>query len=133
MLGGWFGGMLAGDRSELICCYDAVRKAGSGLGCAAVTVLGEHDDLVEIAAELSAWFQAESAMQCGVCVSGTAAIARAFRQIQRGDDPTLHQENLMRWGATVAGRGACGFIDGAAALARTAGVELARRSENKES
>ncbi|MGV9745850.1 NADH-ubiquinone oxidoreductase-F iron-sulfur binding region domain-containing protein [Rhodococcus zopfii] len=133
MVGGWFGGLLAGDRSSLVCCYDAVREAGSGLGCAAVTVLGRNDDLVEVAGELSTWFQSESAMQCGVCVSGTNAIARAFRQMQRGDTSTVHQENLIRWGDTLTGRGACGFIDGAAALARTAGAELARRSERKES
>lgn len=133
MVGGWFGGLLAGDQSELVCCYDAVREAGSGLGCAAVTVFGEGDDLVEVAGELSGWFQSESAMQCGVCVSGTNAIARAFRQLQRGDASTVHQENLIRWGGTLAGRGACGFIDGAAALARTAGAELVRRSERKES
>lgn len=133
LIGGWFGGMLAGDHSDLICCYDAMRKADVGLGCAAITILSDRDDLVQVAGELSSWFRAESAMQCGVCVSGTAAIARAFNRIARADNPDLHTDNLIRWGNTLTGRGACGFIDGAAALARTAGAELARRSERKES
>lgn len=130
LIGGWFGGILTGDHSALHCCYDAVRAAGSGLGCAAVTVLGPDDDIIEIAGELSAWFRQESAMQCGICVSGTNAIARAFRQVLSGSDDPAHRHNLMRWGTTTPGRGACGFADGAFTLARTAGAELARREEN---
>ncbi|MEE2060354.1 NADH-ubiquinone oxidoreductase-F iron-sulfur binding region domain-containing protein [Rhodococcus artemisiae] len=130
LIGGWFGGILTGDHGATLCCYDAVRAIGSGLGCAAVTVLGPDDDIIEMAGELSAWFQHESAMQCGTCVSGTNAIARAFRQVLRGDDDPSHRQNLMRWGATTPGRGACGFIDGAFTLARTAGAELARRKDN---
>lgn len=129
LIGGWFGGILSGDHSDLLCCYDAVRAAGSGLGCAAVTVLGADDDIILLAGELSAWFQRESAMQCGVCVSGTTAVARAFRQVLRGDADPVHHENLVRWGRTTPGRGACGFVDGAFTLARTAGAELARRAE----
>ncbi|TSD40267.1 NADH dehydrogenase subunit F [Rhodococcus sp. KBS0724] len=132
MIGGWFGGILSGGHSDLICCYDAIRAAGSGLGCAAVTVLGDNDDLLAIAGELSAWFQSESAMQCGVCVSGTTAISRTFRQVLSGDTSPVHHENLLRWGTSLSGRGACAFIDGAATLARTAGAELLRRNREEE-
>lgn len=133
LVGGWFGGVLTGDHGALACCYDAVRAAGSGLGCAAVTVLDADQDVVALAGELSAWFQSESAMQCGVCVSGTNAIARAFRQVLRGDTSPSHHENLIRWGDTLPGRGACSFVDGAANLARTAGPVLAaRRAEGKD-
>ncbi|NLU62986.1 NADH dehydrogenase subunit F [Rhodococcus sp. HNM0563] len=134
LVGGWFGGVLTGDHSTLRCCYDAVREAGGGLGCAAVTVLDAGQDVVALAGELSAWFQSESAMQCGVCVSGTNAIARAFRQVLRGDAAATHHENLIRWGSTLSGRGACSFIDGAANLARTAGPLLAAEPlDGKES
>lgn len=132
MIGGWFGGVLSGDHSDLVCCYDAVRAAGSGLGCAAITVLGDNDDLVAIAGELSAWFQSESAMQCGVCVSGTSAISRTFRQVLSGDTSPVHPENLLRWGSSLSGRGACAFIDGASTLARTAGAELVRRNREEK-
>lgn len=127
MIGGWFGGILDSQMSSLPCCYDAVAAAGSGLGCAAVTVLGRDDDIIEMSTELAAWYQMESAKQCGVCVSGTGAIARTLRQVSRGVAPTDATEKLTRWGSTLGGRGACGFIDGASALARSAGVELARR------
>ncbi|MFQ6395545.1 NADH-ubiquinone oxidoreductase-F iron-sulfur binding region domain-containing protein [Nocardia sp. KC 131] len=132
LLGGWFNGISVGDLGGLACCYDAMRTAGTGLGCAAVTVLGPEDDLVAVAGELSGWFQAESALQCGSCFSGTKAIARAFRQVLRGEDPGRHLADLTRWGSTLSGRGVCGFIDGAAALARTGAEELARRETQKE-
>ncbi|MFW0784875.1 NADH-ubiquinone oxidoreductase-F iron-sulfur binding region domain-containing protein [Gordonia sp. CPCC 206044] len=130
MVGGWFGGILHGDHTDMTCCYEAMRAAGTGLGCAAVTVLGPDDDVLDIAAELADWFRQESAAQCGVCVSSTNAIARAVRQVVRGDDPTAHRQNLLRWGGDISGRGACGFVDGAATLARTVGAELERRAQH---
>ncbi|MFF3574893.1 NADH-ubiquinone oxidoreductase-F iron-sulfur binding region domain-containing protein [Nocardia jiangxiensis] len=133
LIGGWFNGVAVGDHGGLVCCYDAMREAGTGLGCAAITVLGPDDDILAVAGELSGWFQGESALQCGSCLSGTKAIARAFREVLRGDDTTPHLANLTRWGSTLSGRGACGLIDGAATLARTGAEELARRNPRKES
>ncbi|MHC3003321.1 NADH-ubiquinone oxidoreductase-F iron-sulfur binding region domain-containing protein [Gordonia sp. GN26] len=127
LVGGWFGGVLDASAVALPCCYDAFAAAGGGLGCAAVTVLGPEDDVLETATELAAWYQMESAKQCGVCVSGTGAIARTLRQISRGVAQPDATEKLMRWGSTLSGRGACSFIDGASALARSAGLELTRR------
>ncbi|NLU82299.1 NADH-ubiquinone oxidoreductase-F iron-sulfur binding region domain-containing protein [Rhodococcus sp. HNM0569] len=132
LMGGWFGGILQGDRAAVTCCYDALNALGSGLGCAAVTVLGEDDDVLAIAGELADWFRQESAAQCGVCVSATNAIARSIRQVSRGDDSAGHRANLSRWGTHITGRGACGFVDGAAALARSVGAELERRATSGE-
>ncbi|EOM75109.1 NADH dehydrogenase subunit F [Rhodococcus rhodnii] len=128
MVGGWFGGILEADHFAVCCCYDALRGIGSGLGCAAVTVLGRDDDLLAVAAELGEWFRTESAMQCGVCVSSTGAIARSLRKVVRGDDDPVHRTNLLRWGTQITGRGACGFVDGAATLALSVGAELERRA-----
>ncbi|MEO9327018.1 NADH-ubiquinone oxidoreductase-F iron-sulfur binding region domain-containing protein [Gordonia aurantiaca] len=127
LVGGWFGGILDASAVTLPSCYDAFASAGGGLGCAAVTVLGPEDDIVETATEIAAWYQMESAKQCGVCVSGTGAIARTLRQISRGVAGPDAVEKLTRWGSTLSGRGACSFIDGASALARSAALELTRR------
>ncbi len=132
LLGGWFNGISLGDVGALSCCYDAMRAAGTGLGCGAITVLGPDDDLVALAAELAVWFQNESALQCGSCFTGTKAIARAYRQILRGEDAARHMTDLTRWGSDLPGRGVCGLIDGAAALARSGVEELARRDARKE-
>ena len=132
LLGGWFNGISLGDVGALSCCYDAMRAAGTGLGCGAITLLGPDDDLVALAGELGIWFQNESALQCGSCFTGTKAIARAFRQILRGENAAGHLADLTRWGSDLPGRGVCGLIDGAAALARSGAAELARRDARKE-
>jgi NADH:ubiquinone oxidoreductase subunit F (NADH-binding) len=124
LMGGWFGGILRGDHSALRCCYDAVRETGSSLGCASLTALGRDADLLATAAELGQWFEHESARQCGSCRNGTAAMSRALLSVAAGDRDPAHVANLSRWGTSFVGTGACAFINGAAALARSVAAEL---------
>lgn len=119
IVGGWFGGLLAAEHSERSCCYAGLRQVGSGLGCAAITVLGEEANVMEVASEIGLWYTRESAQQCGTCIRGTQAIAGALVRINLGTGEMQDRENLIRWGKTLPGRGACAFLDGAAALART--------------
>lgn len=119
IMGGWFGGLLTGERGDLACSYEGVVEAGSGLGCAAITLLGSGDDLLEIAAGLGSWFEEQSARQCGVCRNGTRAIRDTLRKVADGDPNPDHTANLARWGAQLPRRGACAFLDGAATLARS--------------
>jgi NADH:ubiquinone oxidoreductase subunit F (NADH-binding) len=124
LMGGWFGGVLPGDLSGLRCCYAEVAAVGSGLGCASITALGPEDDLLAVAAELSGWYAAESARQCGVCRNGTSAIHTTLTAVRDGDPDPEHREKLARWGTTLPGRGACAFLDGAATLARSLAAHL---------
>lgn len=124
VMGGWFGGVLGAHRAELACCYDAVRDVGSGLGCAAVTVLGSDDDPLGIAADVAGWYADESAQQCGVCVKGTAAIRDTLRMLRENKACSTDRDKLVRWGQSLPRRGACAFLDGAAAWARTVVDEL---------
>lgn len=123
LMGGWFGGVVRTPVPDLVCCYDAVRAAGSGLGCASITALREAD-VVPGVAELAAWYARESSRQCGVCKNGTQAISQTLHKVVAGETDPEDLEKLTRWGATLSGRGACAFLDGAATLARTAAVEL---------
>lgn len=124
LMGGWFAGIAApADVLDARWCYTALTEAGSAVGCGSVTVLDE--DIVTAAARLAAWYARESAHQCGVCRKGTEAIAAAFGKLRdnaAGDSDLI---NLARWGASLRGKGACAFLDGAANLART-GVQLHR-------
>lgn len=120
LMGGWFGGVLGPEHAATACTHEAVREAGSGLGCGAVTALGADRDPLTVAAEITAWYAAESAGQCGVCVKGTAAVRDAFAALGEGRGTTKDRDDLARWGRTLRGRGACAFLDGAAAWARTA-------------
>jgi NADH:ubiquinone oxidoreductase subunit F (NADH-binding) len=127
VMGGWFGGVLNPRAAGVACCFDAVRAAGSGLGCAAITAVGDDEDPVAVAASIAAWYADESAGQCGVCIKGTAAIRDTFALVRDGRAGDLEAANLARWGAQLPGRGACAFLDGAAALARTVVTEFPDR------
>lgn len=119
VIGGWFGGLLPADRTDLLCDFGACREAGTGWGCGAITVLDEAMDPVRFAADVGRWYQAESAQQCGVCIKGTAAIASTLTKLEDGQAQQADVDNLLRWGKTFPGRGACAFLDGAAALSRS--------------
>jgi NADH:ubiquinone oxidoreductase subunit F (NADH-binding) len=124
LMGGWFGGLLGPAHAETACSYETVRAAGSGLGCAAITALDTDRDPLAVAAEVSAWYAAQSAQQCGVCVKGTAAVRDAFASLGAGTATAGDRDNLARWGQTLPGRGACAFLDGAATWARTVLAEF---------
>lgn len=132
LMGGWFGGVLTDNVADLNCCYEGIKAAGSGLGCAAITVLGHDEDLVATAAELAGWFAAESARQCGVCKNGTKAIHSTLNKVVAGDSDPEHSDNLARWGQSLTGRGACAFLDGAATLARSVTLELTERRSQRD-
>ncbi|CAB3772675.1 MULTISPECIES: NADH-ubiquinone oxidoreductase-F iron-sulfur binding region domain-containing protein [Burkholderia] len=119
IMGGWFGGFLSANHGTRNCCYVGLRKAGTGLGCAAITALSDQDDAVQMAGDIAAWYSAESAHQCGVCTKGTQSIAATIGRISQGQGVSQDRENLIRWGTTLRGRGACAFLDGAATLARS--------------
>ncbi|MGW1025113.1 NADH-ubiquinone oxidoreductase-F iron-sulfur binding region domain-containing protein [Streptomyces sp. NPDC002577] len=133
LMGGWFGGLLGPAHAETCCTYEDVRTAGSGLGCAAITALGSHEDPIAVAAEVSAWYAAESAQQCGVCVKGTASIRDAFASLDAGTATDRDRDNLARWGQTLPGRGACAFLDGAATWARTVLAEFPQHIDKNDS
>lgn len=117
--GGWFTGVSTAPLLDVAWCYDAMRAAGSGLGCGAVTILGSEQRIEDVAVQLARWYVEESAKQCGVCINGTAAIADTLALVSAGTADSDAIANLTRWGSSLQGRGACAFLDGAAALARS--------------
>lgn len=124
VMGGWFGGLLGPSHAGTACTYEAVRAAGSGLGCGAITALPAGTDPLAVAADITAWYARESARQCGVCAKGTAAIRDVFAALKDGTATDRDRDNLRRWGDTLPGRGACAFLDGAAGWARTVRAEF---------
>ncbi|MFV2173753.1 NADH-ubiquinone oxidoreductase-F iron-sulfur binding region domain-containing protein [Actinomadura sp. LOL_016] len=133
VMGGWFGGLLGPSHARTVCTYEAVRAAGSGFGCGAVTALAAGTDPLAVAAEITAWYARESARQCGVCARGTAAIRDVFAALKNGTASEKDADDLRRWGETLPGRGACAFLDGAAGWARTVRAEFPAGFEREES
>ncbi len=121
LLGGMFGGVRGPDALALPLDVDALAAAGAALGCGAVHLLGPDDCPVDVAAEALAYLAAESSRQCGVCVSGTAALAATVGGLRAGTAGGGDLTRLARWAGGLPGRGACGLLD---AAARNAGALL---------
>jgi NADH:ubiquinone oxidoreductase subunit F (NADH-binding) len=116
LMGGYFAGLLGPRVLDLPLDFTALREEGTGLGCAAIGVVGPDDCPVAAAADVMAYFDRENAEQCGPCIRGTAAMAQALRELADGaaTDDRLHR--LRGWSASLRGRGACATLDGACNL-----------------
>lgn len=119
VMGGYFAGLLNERGRDLPLDYDALKAAGSGLGCGAVTVLGPGDCPVAAAALLLSYFGRENAGQCGSCFNGTAAMAGVAVALARGETGPAGLRSLEHWASFLPGRGACATLDGAAGIAAT--------------
>ncbi|MCX4776020.1 NADH-ubiquinone oxidoreductase-F iron-sulfur binding region domain-containing protein [Streptomyces sp. NBC_01264] len=117
LLGGLFGGLVDARALDLPLEPGALAAADTALGCGAIRFLAPGACPVSTAADAVGHLAAESARQCGVCVSGTAAVRDAVYALAvgtAGPDTLVH---LERWSRGLPGRGACGLLDAAAGLA----------------
>ncbi|MBL1082644.1 Fe-S-binding domain-containing protein [Streptomyces actinomycinicus] len=119
LLGGLFGGLHGRGWPDLPLDHDRLREAGGALGCGALHFLHPEDCPVAVAAEAAAYLAAQSARQCGVCVSGTGALAGALGAVAGGRADADTPDRLHRWSQRLPGRGACGLLDAAARIAGT--------------
>ncbi|MEU4489788.1 NADH-ubiquinone oxidoreductase-F iron-sulfur binding region domain-containing protein [Streptomyces purpurascens] len=119
LLGGLFGGLYGEGWTDLPLDHDHLRAAGGALGCGALYFPGPEDCPVAVAVEAVAHLAAQSARQCGVCVSGTGALARTLADVARGEAGHDAVGKLRRWSEQLPGRGACGLLDAAARIAGT--------------
>ena len=117
LMGGLFGGILGPARLTLPLGPVALKAAGTGLGCGAVRFLYKGECPVAVVGDAQDRLAAEGSRQCGVCVSGTAALARTMRSLRNGLAGPEDLANLRRWAGSLPGRGACGLVDAAAHLA----------------
>lgn len=119
LMGGYFAGLLSPRALGIPFGFTELGAEGSGLGCGAVSVLGEDDCPVAAAADVMAYFDRENSEQCGPCIRGTAAMAGALRELADGTAEEARLEKLQGWSASLRGRGACATLDGACNVAAT--------------
>ncbi|WP_251091906.1 NADH-ubiquinone oxidoreductase-F iron-sulfur binding region domain-containing protein [Streptomyces sp. Caat 7-52] len=119
LLGGLFGGLHGAGWPDLPLDHDRLSAAGGALGCGALHFLHPEDCPVAVATEATAYLAAQSARQCGVCVSGTRALAGTLTDVARGAADAGTSDKLHRWSRGLPGRGACGLLDAAARVVGT--------------
>ncbi|MFD9516527.1 NADH-ubiquinone oxidoreductase-F iron-sulfur binding region domain-containing protein [Streptomyces sp. NPDC059979] len=117
LMGGLFGGLVDARALDLPLDPDALAAAGTALGCGAIRFLAAGSCPVTAAADAVGHLAAESARQCGVCVSGTTAVRDAVHALAAGTAGPDVPAHLERWSRGLPGRGACGLLDAAAGTA----------------
>jgi NADH:ubiquinone oxidoreductase subunit F (NADH-binding) len=121
LVGGYYGSWLgAGAAARAPLDNQSLRPLGAAMGCGAVVVLPDGACGVAETARVLAWLAGESAGQCGPCVFGLAAVARAVAELRDGRARPDTVEWLRRWAGQIEGRGACRLPDGAVRLLRSA-------------
>jgi NADH:ubiquinone oxidoreductase subunit F (NADH-binding) len=117
LIGGYFSGLLSRQALGMTLDHESARAIGSGLGCGALSILGENDCPVAVAESVMAFFARENAGQCGSCFNGTAAMSAVLDALRDGAATAGDLARLRRWSQVLRGRGACGTLDGAVNLA----------------
>ena len=107
--------VLPGDTMlDLTMDYDAIQKAGSGLGSGAVIVMDETTCMVRACQRISRFYYAESCGQCTPCREGTGWMYRMLTRIVegRGTGDDLHR--LKAVAGQIEGHTICAFGEAAA-------------------
>ena len=117
MIGGYFGGWSA-VRPMWDAPLDpqALAARSLGFGCGVVALLPADACGVWATGQVITYMAGESARQCGPCVFGLGAIAGATRRLAALHPGDGDLQDVTRWSAMIAGRGACHHPDGAAGL-----------------
>jgi len=85
LVGGYFGSWLgAGTAARARLDNQSLRPLGAAMGCGALVVLPDGACGVAETVRVLAWLAGESAGQCGSCVFGLAAVARAAADLRDG-------------------------------------------------
>jgi len=99
---------------ELTMDYDALQKAGSGLGSGAVIVMDETTCMVEACRRISRFYYAESCGQCTPCREGTGWMHRMLHRIMTGQGRKEDLDTLASVTTQIEGHTICAFGEAAA-------------------
>ncbi|HVR82356.1 MAG TPA: NADH-quinone oxidoreductase subunit NuoF [Luteimonas sp.] len=107
--------VLPGDTMmSLTMDYDAIQKAGSGLGSGAVIVMDETACMVRACQRIARFYYAESCGQCTPCREGTGWMYRVITRIV-DKQATLDDLNMLKAAAgQIEGHTICAFGEAAA-------------------
>ncbi|MDR7487167.1 MAG: NADH-quinone oxidoreductase subunit NuoF [Armatimonadota bacterium] len=107
--GGPSSGLLIEEHLDVPMDYDSLRAVGSMLGSAAVIVLDDATDMVEVAARAMEFYRHESCGKCTPCRIGTRRMSRMLDQILRGEGRAGDLERLEALAQRVRATSFCGL------------------------
>ena len=121
LLGGYGGGWIpTAEALSMPLSEEAARDQGSSIGAGVVILPGGVCPLLEVS-RVVRYLQGQGAGQCGPCVHGLDALARAMESLVV--QPRARREGISDIAALcdlVEGRGACAHPDGVARFVRSA-------------
>ena len=94
--------------------FDALSKAGSGLGSGAVVVMDETTDMVRMCQRIARFYYKESCGQCTPCREGTGWMYRVLTRIVEGRGRADDLELLRSAAGQIEGHTICAFGEAAA-------------------
>jgi NADH-quinone oxidoreductase subunit F len=94
--------------------YDALSKAGSGLGSGAVIVMDETTCMVKACTRISRFYHMESCGQCTPCREGTGWMHRVLQRIVDGGGELKDLDLLKSAAGQIEGHTICAFGEAAA-------------------
>jgi len=94
--------------------YDALQKAGSGLGSGAVIVMDETTCMVAACTRITRFYYAESCGQCTPCREGTGWMYRVLKRIMDGKGRMEDIDLLASAAGQIEGHTICAFGEAAA-------------------
>ncbi|HVF34832.1 MAG TPA: NADH-quinone oxidoreductase subunit NuoF [Candidatus Saccharimonadia bacterium] len=94
--------------------FDALQKAGSGLGSGAVVVMDETTCMVRACRRIARFYYHESCGQCTPCREGTGWMYRMLCRIVAGDAELGDLEMLKAAAGQIEGHTICAFGEAAA-------------------
>jgi NADH-quinone oxidoreductase subunit F len=94
--------------------YDALGKAGSGLGSGAVIVMDETTCMVKACTRIARFYHMESCGQCTPCREGTGWMHRVLQRIVDAKGKAGDLDLLLSAAAQIEGHTICAFGEAAA-------------------
>jgi NADH:ubiquinone oxidoreductase subunit F (NADH-binding) len=114
LIGGYFGTWVDSSQALRVrLSREDLRSIGASLGSGVLIALGQGSCGLHESARVIEYLAAASSGQCGPCVHGLDAVARAVRAMASGRAAPAERDRVLRWTSEIRGRGACHHPDGA--------------------
>jgi len=105
--------ILLPGQLDIEASFDAIQKAGSLLGSAAIVALDDTTCMVWLAENLLHFYRHESCGKCTPCREGTDWLYKILRKIESGEGEMRDLDLLHSISSNIAGKTLCAFGDAA--------------------